>query len=216
MVEKLTTEKLRYICRTQFETGIPIFRNTYKSPEQLEHTILSLRNLMLNQDVSRKEYIAVLRTLPGRFTAPDEISWYLGFGDVLLRTDDNIMGKSSTVISTGDFLRRLETGTLYQREGEFSTYSASRFLLNSYILLSHPEVLVTHSEVEQNGGVYGIWDKKFPSQGIIEPVSEKVLYSNYGRMNAGEVMESFLGMVSGREAGLPSAIKKDLNDRLKD
>jgi len=214
MVE-LKPEQLQYICREQFESGIPIFRCPYKSPEQIENTIPTFRRLMLKYNVPRGEHIAVLRNLPGRFTAPNELSFYLGFEDVLLRKEDSIMSTSVEQISTEDFMHRLATGTIYQREGEFSSIVASRFLLNSHILLSHPSILVTHGEVESNGGIYGIWERKFPSDRGIEPVSEDILYGNYGRMNAAEVMESFLGMLSRENKRLPEKVRRDLNSRLK-
>jgi hypothetical protein len=212
---KLKPEQLQYICREQFETGIPIFRNPYKSPEQIENVIPTLRRLMLDHEIPREEHIAILRNLPRRFTAPDELSFYLGFGDVLLRKEDGIMGKNAERVSTEEFMNRLVTGTIDQREGEFGHIAASRFLLNSYIQLSHPSVLVTHGEVESNGGIYDIWAKKFPSSRGVEPVSEEILYGNYGKMNAAEVMESFLGMVSGEKKRLPEDVRRDLNSRLR-
>ncbi len=213
MVE-LKPEQLQYICREQFETGLPLFRNPFRSPEQIENVIPTLRRLMLERDIASEEYVAVLRVLPGRFTAPDELSFYLGFGNVLLRKEDSIMRTKVEEITIDDFINRLLTGTIYQIEGEYGTFAASRFLLNSYILLSHPSVLVSHEEVEQNEGIYGIWGKKFPSDRCIEPVSEDILYGNYGKMNAAEVTEFFLGMVSGRKSRLPDDVRKDLNARL--
>ncbi len=74
--------------------------------------------------------------------------------------------------------------------------------------------MTTLQEVEQNRGVYGVWEKKFPSQTGVEPVKEEVLYENYGRMNAAETMENFLGMLSGKEVRLPAEVRSDLIRRL--
>lgn len=206
-MEKLKPEQLQYICRSQFDTGIPMFRNPYRSPEQIERAIPTLRRLMLERDVPKDEHMAVLRVLPGRFTAPEELSFYLGFKDVLIREEDSI-GQTSAVqtttreISTEDFINRHLTGT------------PSRFLLNSYILLSHPSVLVSYDEVEKNKGIYGVWDKKFPSKKCIESVPDNVLYGRYGEMNPAEVMEYFLEMLTKRQVKLPDDVRKDLINRL--
>jgi len=220
MAKQLTQGHLQYACREVFENGIPIFRSPYRSPEQLEAAMVNLRTTMLTRGIPEQEHIAVLRVLPGRFTAPDELSWYLGFNDVLLRKDDEIMGNGrKEIITDSDFISRLSSGSLYQVPEEFSTIAASRFLLNSYILLTHPEVMTTYNEVEENRMVCDIWVKKFPNVvgGIekgVEVMSEEELYGNLGKMNAAEVLENFLGLLSGKPVELPQEIKRDLIKRL--